>query len=126
MFGFRRKKKTIMKFLDKVDDEYMLSIKHRDVTRFNNYADKNVYYKLLEMINSDEEKFFGLPKYRRRTWQLLSSDGPIQTYYKTITHENIKIHHNISIPLGDFISEIWVIDTTPNKFKIMDIRRALC
>lgn len=82
------KGETIVQYLDKVDDLYMLAIDKKDVRYLDKYFSKNVIRYVEEIIHR-QDIHFGLPKYRKRTWQMIDSSEESMLFRKELTYDHI-------------------------------------
>ena len=120
---FKPKKSKVISFLEEADDAYILAYKTRDVKEFAKYATQPVVRELMESVLSADPIYFGLQRYRHRTWNLVEDGNTIYVYFKDVTHDNVEIVHKIAIPVADSISERWTLSKDNNKYIVTDIRR---
>lgn len=109
--GFFKKKNSkdsdnVIKFLNKVDDLYMTAIEKKDTRYLGNYFSREVIRYVEELIHI-KDFYFGLPKYRKRSWQLLDSSDEIMLFRKELTHDHIKVTSKVYVPLGEDLVEFW-------------------
>lgn len=101
-------------WLNKADDVYMEVYASKDFAKLEKWFSPSSLIKIKDYILDGEEKYFGIQKYRVRTWKKLDDER----WLKTLTHKNININ-SISIKLGDNVQEIWTCTST----KVIDIER---
>ena len=121
---FGKKKTTVVGFLDKADDAYMLAFESKNIKPFAPYADAAVCTAVLQEILSGEERYFGTAKKRKRSWEVVLDDGRKVRAIKCVCHEPIKCG-SINIKLGDDVVQAWEVHVNGvNQFKVVKIGRA--
>jgi len=126
---FGRKKTAggpvLLGFLDKADDAYMLAFESKNIKPFVPFADPAVCTAVLQEILSGEDRYFGISKLRKRSWDIVLDDGRVVRAVKHVGHESINCGHGISIPLGDQLCQVWDVSVDGvNQFKVIKIGRA--
>lgn len=128
LFGSKKKvagSPSVIGFLDKADDAYMLAFASKNIKPFTPYADPAVCTAVLQEILSGEDRYFGTSKLRKRSWEVVLDDGRVVRAVKSVGHEAINCGHGLSIPLGDQVSQAWdVLVDGVNQFKVIKIGRA--
>ena len=111
----------LFKFLDKADDAYMKALESKNLTYFQPYASLAVLRRLQNRMKA-EEPYFGLARYRKRTWSIVSVTQELYTIEKNLSHDNIKVTTTVIIPLGEDVHELWTVEQVGGKFTVTDIR----
>ena len=115
---------TVIGFLNKADDAYMLAFESKNIKPFTPYADPAVCTAVLSEILSGEERFFGTSKLRKRSWDVVLEDGRVVRAVKHVGHEAINCGHGVRIPLGDNECQAWDVSVDGvSTFKVIKIRR---
>jgi hypothetical protein len=128
--GYLWKKKqrppvSLVGFLNKADDAYMLAFESKNIKPFAPFADPAVCTAVLQEILSGEDRYFGASKLRKRSWDVILSDGRVVRAVKNVGHEPINCGRGISIPLGDTVTQVWdVLVDGVEQFKVIKIGRA--
>lgn len=126
MFGFFKKKdkgnSDVIAFLDEADDAYMQAYITQNPNVFAKYATLEVLRYVTEDIMS-KQHYFSSKRYMHRDWLLQREENVIYVFFKKVTHDNISLAHNISIPVGDDISERWTLSVDNSKYVVTDIRK---
>ena len=115
---------TVIGFLNKADDAYMLAFESKNIKPFTPYADAAVCTAVLSEILSGEDRYFGVSKLRKRSWDVVLADGRVVRSVKHVGHEAINCGHGVRIPLGDPMCQAWDVSVDGvNTFKVIKIRR---
>jgi hypothetical protein len=116
---------TVISFLNKADDAYMLAFESKNIKPFAPFADPSVCTAVLQEIFSGKDQFFGASKLRKRSWAVTLNDGRVIRAIKHIGHIAINCGHGIFIPLGDKVCQAWDVSVNDvNQFKVIKIGRA--
>lgn len=119
-FKKKDKKASIIVFLNKADEAYILAHKSKDIRYFIPYCTPKLSYKIDEKIQKGEEILFGISKYRIRDWDIKEGDK-VCVAYKSLNHESIKLTKDIKIAVGDRLEEEWLIKNGDD-YIIVDIK----
>lgn len=130
MLGFLKKlfkketkdDKDLFKFLDKADDAYMRAFETSDIRLFEPYASLPVLRHLQEAMKV-EDTYFGLARYRKRSWTVVNIEQETYTLQKLLRHDNIHVTATVFVPLGEDLSEIWTVEYIRGKYTVTGIRR---
>ena len=124
MFGFFKKpiKPSLVSFLDRADDAYILAFKSHNIQPFTPFASNALCNRVLEHVLDGSERNFGVDRYRVRTWEIQSKSSTSMTVLKEVTHKNISIGRGIEIPLAEDTSQVWFLNVLGNnKYEITNM-----
>ena len=98
----------------------MTAIEKKDTRYLGEYFSRDVVQYIEELMHV-RDIYFGLPKYRKRSWQLLEHNDTFMLFRKELTHDHIKVTSKVYVPLGEDLVELWEVKLENTKI-IVDIK----
>ena len=115
---------SLMSFLDEADEALIIAYEKKDTRAFGAYADPRLIYYLSESI-IENKRLFGIKAYRIRNWEITSQSDTEVRVVKRLTHQHVKLSKQISMAIGDDITETWWISLTSGKPRVSKIKEGV-
>jgi len=108
-------------FLNEADEALIRSYESRDIRPFASYADPRLTFWLTDSIIVNKN-LFGMRAYRIRSWEVIRKTDANVVVIKRLTHQHVRLSKQISMAIGDDVTETWSVDVTKKRPCIVSIR----
>ena len=112
----------LINFLNKVDSAYMNAYATKSTKELRDSLGEMCLAKVASWIFTYNARYFGTPKFRTTVWTQVGWEDGNRLMQKDVTFGRVRVAGNIHMNLADDYSELWVVRTTPESYRIMDIR----
>jgi len=113
---------TLLAFLNEADNAYIRSYQYRSLGELIQFTTRELAMEMQQKITYYNDKIWGTPKQRQRTWSVVSTDGTSIIVRKELTFKKVK-YGRMLVKLGDDTVEYWKVkyDNLNNTYKIQEI-----
>ena len=112
----------LIAFLEEADNAYIKAYQYRSLGELIQYVSRELAIEMQQKITYYNDKIWGTPAHRQRSWTIVSTAGPVITVRKELTFKNVK-YGRMLVKLGDDSVEYWkvVYNHLDERYKIQDI-----
>lgn len=127
LFGlFGKSSKSVdptIAWLSKVDAEYMKAFQVKNVTGLADYLTRPCLARVMEQVRLGEKMYAGISRYRHTDWKKVSDTETESVYTKYVTYDDVRMSHGVTVPVGDRVTEKWILVLDNLTHRVSDIRR---
>lgn len=117
----QRLDKKLEEELNKLDEVYIHAYETRSINCLKSCAKPEFLYKLAR-IAVLRPRYFSDKIYRKNTWELLATEGAIQSLRKTCNYQSVRLGAIKKVKIATDYSELWQVARLSNVLTIIDIK----
>lgn len=112
----------LIAFLEEADNAYIRAYQYRSLGQLIQFITRELAIEMQQKITYYNDKIWGTPAHRHRTWSVVSTDGAVITVRKELTFKKVK-YGKMRVKLGDDSVEYWKIiyDSMDRRYKVQEI-----
>ena len=127
---FKKKNKALAvgaytEFLDNADAEYMRAFTIKSLNALSSAFSRDCVMKLRAQIYGGAPRYFGTPKFRKTSWDIVTQVENIVSVQKNVAFAKVKVSNALSVNVSEDYSELWKLDIseTPVVIDIISLGR---